>query len=49
MKEVRNADMILVGNLKVKHHVRDLGVEWMTILKWILNEIVLGVDWIHVA
>jgi hypothetical protein len=38
MGEVGNACKISRGNLKVRHHMGDLGVDGRIILKWILKK-----------
>jgi hypothetical protein len=38
MGEMRNAYTILVGKLKEKDHLGDLGEDGMVILKWILKD-----------
>jgi hypothetical protein len=39
-----------LGNLKVRNHLEDLGVDRMIILKWILGSRVGScVDWLHLV
>jgi hypothetical protein len=42
MGETRNSYKILVGNLKVRYHLQDVGFEWMIILKWIINKLYIS-------
>jgi hypothetical protein len=38
MREMKNAYSILFGNLKVKGHLEDQGVDGRIILEWILGK-----------
>jgi hypothetical protein len=50
MGESRGAYRILVGNLRERDHLEDLGMERKVILKWIFKKAGwLDVDWIYLA
>jgi hypothetical protein len=49
MGVIIKAYQILAGNLKSKTTREDPGVDGRRILKCFLGEIVVGVDWIHLA
>jgi hypothetical protein len=42
MAEIRNAYNIFVGNLRVRDHLEDVGVDGKVILEWILGNRVEG-------
>jgi hypothetical protein len=44
MEEMRNAYRILVGKLKGRDHLDDLGVDTRIMLKWILKKFSVGVE-----
>jgi hypothetical protein len=49
MGEMRNAYSIVVGNLKERDRLEDVGIDGEIILKWILGKVWEVVDWIHLA
>jgi hypothetical protein len=46
--EKRNAGKVMVGNLIVRGHFEDLGINGRIILKWVLNRM-RSLGWIHLA
>ena len=49
MRERRGAQRVLMGNLRVRDHLEDPGVDGRIILRWIFEKWDRGMDWIDLA
>jgi hypothetical protein len=49
MGKSRDADRVLVGNLREGGHLENSGVHGRIILKWILEKCDGGIDWLDLA
>ena len=48
-REVRTSTRFWWGNLKLRDHLEDPGIDWRVILKWIFRKWDGGIDWIDLA